>query len=150
MPHANIKHGFLGSLVLYSLDPTITSAKLQEQIQIHPNQFPYATFKNIQIEKYNRIFTYVADWIKCYADVETQLPKMTQDLEEIQANAQETLQKGRDLFPDIAIKQRSKMVSQNASTCKQIIESCREILGDLNTDIYAMREALELTALDMQ
>ena len=30
VPHANIKHGFLGSLVLYSLDPTITSAKLKE------------------------------------------------------------------------------------------------------------------------
>lgn len=76
VPYANIKHGFLGSLVCYSLDPTLNHTKLTQQIQIHPNQFPYCTFGNIVNEKYNRIFTYVLDWIKCYSDVETQLPKI--------------------------------------------------------------------------
>ena len=48
VPHSNIKHAFLGSLVCYSMDPTLTPQVFQNQIQIHPNQFPYCTFKDIQ------------------------------------------------------------------------------------------------------
>lgn len=47
IPHTSIKHAFLGSLVCYSMDPTVTPQALQSQIQIHPNQFPYATFNGI-------------------------------------------------------------------------------------------------------
>ena len=87
VPHANIKHAFLGSLVCYSMDPALTPQALQSQIKIHPNQFPYASFSNIADQKYNNIFNMVLDWIKCYADVETSLPKLIEDLGELKAQA---------------------------------------------------------------
>ena len=85
VPHATIKHAFLGSLVCYSMDPVLTPETLQSQIQIHPHQFPYATFNHIQDSKYNDIFRLVIDWIKCYADVETALPKLIEELGELKA-----------------------------------------------------------------
>lgn len=120
VPNSNIKHAFLGSLVCYAMDPTITPEALQSQIQIHPLQFPYCTFSGINDAKYNSIFNMVLDWIKCYADVEKTLPKLIEELEEISANAKDLVEKGRDLFEDVDKKKVAKLVTLNTSTCRDI------------------------------